>query len=107
MRKRTKTKKIKFEVTNGEDGIEFQISLRGVSMRTLGIIQEFINKHVLIYDEESPLNKEVLKLIEEGTLLMAVKTYKEATGLGLKESKEHCDALRDKYFKEKNLLTNR
>lgn len=38
-------------------------------------------------------------MFKNGHLLQAVKYYKEKTGEGLKESKEYCDALRDKLKK--------
>ena len=43
------------------------------------------------------IDNELLPFLKDGQLLGAVKYYKDKTGLGLKESKEYCDKLRDKF----------
>lgn len=45
------------------------------------------------------LDKELMEYISKGALLAAVKIYKDATGMGLKESKDYVDALKDKIKK--------
>lgn len=47
----------------------------------------------------SGLDRRLLGLIRAGTLLMAVKLKKESSGMGLKESKDYCDALKAKFVK--------
>jgi len=48
------------------------------------------------FKSNKELDKELMKHINEGHLLMAVKTYKDATGMGLKESKDYVEALKEK-----------
>lgn len=45
------------------------------------------------FKSQKDLDKELMKYISQGSLLGAVKAYKEATGTGLKESKDYVDAL--------------
>ena len=45
----------------------------------------------------SKMDKEIVALIKAGSLLNAVKYHKEQTGWGLKESKDYCDRLKEKY----------
>ena len=45
---------------------------------------------------KSELDKEILSLCTSGSLLQAVKLYKDNTGEGLKESKDYVDALYNK-----------
>ena len=46
---------------------------------------------------------ELLPIIKAGNMLQAVKFYKDKSGEGLRESKDFCDALREK-FRKLNLL---
>ncbi len=68
------------------------------AMATLSLIEKHGGKSSL-----SSLELELLPILKEGNLLQAVKYYKDVTGSGLKESKEFCDALRDK-LKIMNLI---
>lgn len=45
----------------------------------------------------SKMDKEIVALIKAGSLLAAVKYHKEQTGWGLKESKDYCNNLKEKY----------
>jgi ribosomal protein L7/L12 len=45
----------------------------------------------------SKMDKEIVNLIKAGSLLNAVKYHKDQTGMGLKESKEYCDRLKEMY----------
>ncbi len=47
----------------------------------------------------SKMDTELLFIMRKNTLLMAVKHYKDATGNGLRESKEYCDELRLKFIR--------
>lgn len=47
--------------------------------------------------ELTELDRRLLGLIRAGTLLQAVKLKKEESGMGLKESKDYCDALKAKF----------
>lgn len=51
------------------------------------------------FKNNKELDKELIKHIESGALLAAVKTYKDATGMGLKESKDYVETLRLKIKK--------
>ncbi len=48
----------------------------------------------------SGLDKQLLGLIRAGTLLQAVKLKKESSGIGLKEAKDYCDDLKDRFVKK-------
>lgn len=48
------------------------------------------------------LDAKLIEFIDSNALLAAVKYYKDATGLGLKESKEYVDALKIKHLATKN-----
>lgn len=45
---------------------------------------------------EDDVNEELKKLVNDGEYLDAVKKYRQATGTGLRESKEYIDYIRDK-----------
>jgi hypothetical protein len=56
---------------------------------------------------EKPYLKQVKQALREGRRLQAVKIYKDATGLGLKDSKDAVDLLLPKYYnKDYNLNPN-
>lgn len=56
-----------------------------------------IEKHMGVVNEETENIDEELKVfISEGKMVKAVKRYREATGLGLKEAKEYVDRLKDR-----------
>ena len=59
------------------------------AIEALGKLESFVVKQTL--------DNELLPFMKLGNHLQAVKHYKDKTGLGLKESKEYCDALRDKF----------
>lgn len=42
---------------------------------------------------QDQLDNNILELGRQGTKLLAVKQHKDATGMGLKEAKDYCDAL--------------
>ena len=48
---------------------------------------------------EGKYMNEIKNALREGHKIQAIKIYKEATGLGLKESKDAVDALCPKYLK--------
>lgn len=49
--------------------------------------------------------KQIIKLIREGRKLEAIKIYKDATGLGLLESKNYVESIWDQYYiKPKDIL---
>jgi hypothetical protein len=48
----------------------------------------------------SGLDKQLLGLIRAGTLLQAVKLKKDTSGIGLKEAKDYCDDLKDRFVKK-------
>ncbi len=65
-----------------------------------------VNKKATITDvskdsfkSNKELDKELMKYIEKGALLGTVKIYKDTTGLGLKESKDYIDYLKNKHKK--------
>ena len=43
--------------------------------------------------EQRQMDRELLKLIERDQKIEAIKLHRAATGMGLKESKDYCDAL--------------
>lgn len=45
---------------------------------------------------EPPVDAEINALVLEGKKIQAIKLYRQATGLGLKEAKEHIDLLSEK-----------
>lgn len=56
-----------------------------------------IEKHMGVVNEETEnIDEELKAFISEGKMVKAVKRYREATGLGLKESKEYVDRLKDR-----------
>lgn len=50
-------------------------------------------------DSLSKLEAELLSIMRTGSLLMAVKNYKDATGKSLRESKDFCDELKLKFIR--------
>lgn len=65
------------------------ISITDITLRQSADIIEHIEKII----GKPTLDDEVYKILKSEGKLHAVKFYKEKTGLGLKESKEYCDAL--------------
>lgn len=87
---------MKYELKRDEIGklrltLEMEFESLGSAMEALNVIERHGGKPSL-----SPLELELLPMIRSGELLRAVKHYKDVTSEGLKESKEYCDALRDK-----------
>jgi hypothetical protein len=64
---------------------------------TLGKLNIEININI---SWEKNYLKEVKQALREGRKLLAVKIYKDATGLGLKDSKDAVDLLLPKYYKD-------
>jgi ribosomal protein L7/L12 len=46
-------------------------------------------------DVKRELDNRLIDIIRRGDFIQAIKEYRAATGLGLKESKEYCDKLRE------------
>ncbi|GFZ29865.1 DNA-binding protein [Clostridium zeae] len=53
-----------------------------------------IAKHIGV--PETSIDDEIQSLIVEGKKIKAIKIYRQATGAGLKEAKEHIDLLYEK-----------
>lgn len=67
--------------------------LRNDSKRTIKILGE-IAKQIGV--PETPVDDEIKNLVIEGKKIKAIKMYRQATGLGLKEAKENIDLLSEK-----------
>jgi DNA-binding Lrp family transcriptional regulator len=67
--------------------------LRNDSKRTIKILGE-IAKQIGV--PETPVDDEINNLVVEGKKIKAIKMYRQATGLGLKEAKENIDLLSEK-----------
>jgi ribosomal protein L7/L12 len=67
--------------------------LRNDSKRTIKILGE-IAKQIGV--PETPVDDEIKNLVVEGKKIKAIKMYRQATGLGLKEAKENIDLLSEK-----------
>lgn len=52
--------------------------------------------NIIGYKTQADLNKAVMVHVDDNKLLAAVKLFKDASGLGLKESKDYVEDLRDK-----------
>jgi ribosomal protein L7/L12 len=67
--------------------------LRNDSKRTIKILGEIAKQIGL---PETPVDDEIKNLVVEGKKIKAIKMYRQATGLGLKEAKENIDLLSEK-----------
>ena len=87
------TKNIKTLITDKkkQDAVLLYKTTKGT---TLAAARTAVNKIVGVKTPVDPRMKEVEKLLKAGTVLAAVKLYKEITGMGLKESKEAVDAMK-------------
>lgn len=83
-----------YSITNNGTKANLAISFEGIDLNDAVKLIEFAKT---IGSNTSDLDYELLKIMKGGSLLMAVKLYKESTGSGLKESKDYCDNLRLKH----------
>lgn len=54
---------------------------------------ELVTQHLGIEEKPIPTTPEVIRHIEAGQLILAIKAYREATGVGLREAKEAVDEI--------------
>jgi hypothetical protein len=94
-----------FKIENGlGEKVNLEISLKNIPLDEATRIISAIQRNKSL-DLLSELDKELIALMtpspgySHGAKLQAVKLHKDRTGYGLKESKEYCDQLEDKYIK--------
>jgi len=75
-------------------GISTGINQMRNDIKRTNTILESIAKQIGV--PEPSVDDEIIKLIEDGKKIKAIKIYRQTTGLGLKESKEYIDMLSKK-----------
>ncbi len=75
-------------------GISTAINQIRNDIRHTNRILEKIAKQIGV--AEPPIDDEIKNLVEEGKKIKAIKIYRQATGVGLKEAKEYIDLLSEK-----------
>lgn len=89
---------MKFTIGNtveNSTNVNLSINFSNISLQEAVTILEIIDAK--IGGNLSKLDKEIVALIKSESFLIAVKYCKDQTGWGLKESKDHCDKLKEKY----------
>lgn len=91
---------MKFSINNTDisgTNVNLSINFLNISLQeAVSIIYTINSKTTLTLSE---LDKELVNMINSGSLLQAVKHLKDKSGWGLKESKDYCDNLKAKYCK--------
>lgn len=89
---------MKFTITNLSEhssNVNLNINFTNVSLEeAVSVINAIETK---LGANLTKMDKEIVALMKDGSLLAAVKFHKEQTGWGLKESKDYCDQLKAKY----------
>jgi len=89
---------MKFKIENVSENSQYvnlNINFSNISLDEAVTVLDAIEKKLGV--NLSKLDKEIVAIIKDGSLLAAVKFHKEQTGMGLKESKDYCDNLKAKY----------
>lgn len=89
---------MKFSITNvleSSTNVNLVINFANISLDEAVSILNAIDAK--IGPNLTAMDKHIVALIKNESLLTAVKYHKEQTGWGLKESKDYCDRLKAKY----------
>lgn len=90
---------ISYNIERNERG-EVTVTLNGhfksitEAMKLVELVESMPSKY-------TPFQQQLIAYMQSGQKLMAVKTYKDATGEGLKESKDYVEDLYEKYVRDK------
>ncbi len=84
---------MKYNISNNGNDANLTIKFEGISLESAMKLIDAVKQVISL----SEIDTAVLDLLKNASLLQAVKYHKEHTNMGLKESKEYCEALAAKH----------